>query len=245
MSLERALELRSKPGGVRPAMFQRWSELSFLHWEVPISDVQRLLPDGLQVDTFEGKTYVGLVLFTMSGIRLVGLPEVPGTNAFHETNVRVYVVDEQGRPGVWFCSLEAANRLAVEVARRLYRLPYHYAEMSLDIEGERVAYKSNRLESSSTPAGSDVAIKVEKDVFEAQPGTLEFFLAERYLLFARGRKGLQSAQVHHTPYPLQNATCLKCSESLVQAADLNVSPSPKHVMFSAGVDVDVYSLRDV
>ena len=106
-------------------MYQSWRSLSFLHWKFDQEAVQKLLPEGLTVDMFEGSTYAGIVAFTMHGIRLPWLPAVPGTSAFHETNVRTYVVDERGRPGVWFLSLEASNGLMVGIARNWYRLPYY------------------------------------------------------------------------------------------------------------------------
>ena len=112
-------------------MLQTWSELLFLHWEVPAEAIQSLLPPGLTVDTFEGKAYVGLIPFTMSGVRPAWSPVVPGLSNFHEFNVRTYVHFEGEKPGVWFFSLDAANLIAVMIARTLWKLPYFHARMRL------------------------------------------------------------------------------------------------------------------
>ena len=119
---DKQFALRERPDR-RVVMYQSWRHLSFLHWEVDPAEVQALLPEGLKVELYEGKAYIGLVLFTMMGIRLTWLPEVPGTNAFHETNVRTYVTDESGTPGVWFFSMEASNSFAVRVAQRWFDSP--------------------------------------------------------------------------------------------------------------------------
>src|SRR4051812_9056703 len=106
------------------AMVQSWRHLLFVHWEVPLEILRPLVPSSLTIDTFDGKALIGLVPFTMQGIRLAYLPPVPGTTAFHETNLRTYVHRSGRDPGVWFFSLDAANALAVKVARALFHLPY-------------------------------------------------------------------------------------------------------------------------
>jgi uncharacterized protein YqjF (DUF2071 family) len=113
-------------------MYQSWRSLLFLHWEFPPEQVRPLVPAGLDLDLFEGRAYVGLVPFTMKGVRPVVLPPVPGTGAFHETNVRTYVHRDGRDPAVYFFSLDAASALAVIGARALFSLPYHHARMRLD-----------------------------------------------------------------------------------------------------------------
>ena len=115
----------------RPVMRQSWQRASFLHWAYDPSDVQRLLPRGLQVDTHDGMAWVGLVAFEMVDIALAGLPPVPHLGTFPETNVRTYVRGPDGTPGVWFHSLEAERLVPVLVARGAYRLPYFWSQMQV------------------------------------------------------------------------------------------------------------------
>ncbi len=225
-------------------MFQRWAELLFLHWTLPVDAIRPLVPHGLEIDTYEGRAYVGLVPFTMSGIRYARAPSIPGTTQFHEVNVRTYVHREGRDPGVWFFSLDAANPLAVLVARRAWGLPYHRARMSLTIEGDRVAYRSDRLWPGPTPAGCDLAYHVEGRPSAAEPGTLEHFLAERYILYADRRGRLRQGRVHHPPYPLQPARVLRLEETLLAAAGLARPPGVEPIAhYAREVRVRVFPLR--
>ncbi len=241
---EQRLKAREHPG-TRPAMYQSWRSLSFLHWKFDPATIQELLPDGLTVDTFEGSTYVGIVAFTMHRVRLPWLPAVPGTSPFHETNVRTYVVDERGRPGVWFFSLEASNGLMAHVARRWYRLPYNCARMEVDTGADSTRYESERLCPDPLPAYCRIETCGYGTQFLARPGTLEFFLAERYYLFARSNGRLFSGQVHHVPYPLHTARCTECEETLLRRLNIERPEEGPIAHFSAGVDVEVFGLRPV
>ena len=165
--------------------FQIWSDLLFVHWRVPVDTLQSLLPRRLTVDTFEGDAWVGLVLFTMSGVRPRWFPAVPRLSAFHETNVRTYVHLDGRDPGVWFFSLDAANSLAVRVARWRWHLNYFFSTMHLERRGDRVRYESQRR----WPAPAEARVEIEARLgdpaagFHATPGTLEHFLVERYFLY--------------------------------------------------------------
>ena len=146
----------SKPPGC-PVMYQRWAYLLFLHWPVPEAMLRPLLPARLTVDTFAGQAYVGLVMFTMTGVRPILLPPVPGLSNFHETNVRTYVHNGGKDPGVWFFSLDAANAIAVKIAQTFFHLPYFYARMSLTAARDTrspgvVDYATERLWPAPTPA---------------------------------------------------------------------------------------------
>ncbi|MCH7905280.1 MAG: DUF2071 domain-containing protein [Armatimonadetes bacterium] len=244
MQTEALLALRDRPDR-SPAMFHTWRHLSFLHWEADAAEMQALLPDGLTVETYEGKAYVGLVLFTMNGIRFAWLPEIPGANAFHETNVRTYVTDESGSPGVWFFSLDAANLFAVRFARWWFGLTYTLAKMSIDDDGHGLAYESERLR--PPPGGAKCQVRMGEfgDVFEASPGTLEFWIFERYLLFAKKGDKLMTGRVWHKPYPIQTAECLECDESLTAALGITKSGPPDLVHYCKGVDVEVFAPQQI
>ena len=134
-----------RPDGRRPrVMFQRWESLLFLHWECDPAAVAARLPPGLHVDLFEGKAYVGIVPFRMRGVRPRCLPAVPGLSDFLESNVRTYVHDERGVPGVWFTSLECTQPLAVRTARSFFDLPYLDAGMRERRDGDRIDYRTQR-----------------------------------------------------------------------------------------------------
>jgi uncharacterized protein YqjF (DUF2071 family) len=234
----------SKRPDDRPAGFQRWRTLAFLHWEVPVAAVAALLPAGLEVDTFDGRAYAGVVPFTMRDVSPWWSPSVPGVSNFHELNVRTYVVAD-GEPGVWFFSLDAASSIAVVAARTGWHLPYHRASMQLDEQGGEIRYASRRLWPGPTPAELTLRYRIGDALGEAVPGTFEHFLAERYLLFARRGTEIHRGQVHHRPYPLHRAEVLELRESMVVANGLPAPSGPPHALFSPGVDVDVFALRRV
>lgn len=245
-----------RPTG-RAIGYQSWSELLFIHWTVPAAELQSLLPDGLTVDTFHGQAWVGLVPFHMSGVRPWWSPAIPGVSAFHETNVRTYVHRDGEAPGVWFFSLDANSSLAVRIARWKWQLPYFYAQMRLQREGRHVSYSSRRLWPGTVEARSAITadvgdlLPVAPDSGNARPGvatsgTLEHFLAERYLLYAQANDGrLLRGQVHHTPYPLCTAHISSLDETLIAAAGITTEGPPAHVAYSAGVDVEIFPLRPI
>ncbi|HET6879121.1 MAG TPA: DUF2071 domain-containing protein [Pirellulales bacterium] len=226
----------------RVAGYHRWSDLLFVHWRLPAETVAPLLPDELSLDTWEGDAWIGLVPFRMSGVRPWWSPW--GVQ-FLETNVRTYVHYQGRDPGVWFFSLEASHRLAVTIARSRWRLNYHWAEMSLIQKGNVLRYESRRRRSprdftqiTARLPGAAAAV--------SQPGTLEHFLVERYLLYACPPGGnLWRGQVHHRPYLVQPAELLDLEQSLLVANEVNASQPPCHVLYSAHVDVEIFPLIPV
>ena len=207
--------------------------------------MQRLLPQGLNLYTFEGRAYVGLVPFTMTGVRPIWVPPVPGLSNFHECNVRTYVHVEGRDPGVWFFSLDAANPIAVRIARATWKLPYFYARMRLTKTAEpdpEVDYQTERLWPGPLPAACTVRYRPTGTVTPAAPGTLEHFLAERYLLYVSDRGRLLSGHVHHVPYPLQRAEVDALEESLIAAAGIRRPDEAPLAHYAAGVRVHVFGL---
>ena len=257
MALNRSIDRlaqRTRPVG-RVAGYQTWSDLSFIHWRVPAATLRPLLPASVEIDEFDGSAWLGVVPFHMSGVRPWWFPAVPGVSEFHETNVRTYVICN-GEPGVWFFSLEAANSIAVRVARWRWRLNYFRSEMEIARRDHSIDYRSERLWPATAPASAPAQsdIKVEFGDWlptgnpqgEAVPDTLEFFLAERYLLFTELAPGqIARGQVHHRPYPLKTANLLHCEQSLTTAAGLNMTTPPAHVLFSPGVDVEIFPLHTI
>ena len=234
-----------RPSG-RVVMRQSWSHLLFLHWVLPAETLQALIPSGLEIDTFEGNAYIGLVPFTMIGVRPSWAFSVPGLSNFHEINVRTYVHRDGRDPGVWFFSLDAAQSIAVRIARSFWTLPYHFARMSLSHkEDGTVDYRSERLWPGPLPAACKMIYRPEGSPQASQPGTLEHFLAERYFLYAQGRRSLLRGQVHHTPYPLQNATVISLDESLVSASGFTKPNEEPLAHYASRVDVRIYALQTV
>jgi len=235
------LRLRAAPDA-RPVMRQLWRHLGFLHWPVEAGAIARLLPPGLEVDTFGGVAYLGLVPFTIPLTRTprLGLPMAP---AFHEVNLRTYVHRAGREPGVWFFSLDAASRLAVRGARAGYHLPYFHARLSLEISaGPSIAYRAHRARRrGGPPAELSVRYGPIGPASPAVPGSLAFFLAERYLLYAWNGRALSTARVHHAPYPLAPAAASDLHETLAGAAGLppTVGP-PALVHYAEEVDVRIF-----
>ena len=228
-----------RPDG-RPVGFQKWRHLLFLHWEADPEALASHLPRGLELDTHDGKAYVGVVPFTMRDVVPRWAPPVPGVSHFHELNVRTYVVHD-GVPGVMFFSLDAASTVAVAAARSLWRLPYHRAAMELDARDGRVHYTSRRLFPGPKPATFDGSYRLGRAIGTAAAGTLDHFLIERYVLFTESGRKLLEGRVHHVPYPL---TAVEL-EDVVQTmtSRLPCREGTPLVHYSAGVDVDVYALK--
>lgn len=231
----------------RPAQRQGWRHLLFLHWEVEAELLRAFLPAGLELDTYQGRAFVGLVPFTMTGVRPAWGPALPWISHFHETNVRTYV-KRGAEAGVWFFSLDAANPLAVVGARALFSLPYFHASMRLEVDerpGEPpvITYSSRRLPPGPRPATLSVRYRPTGAPAPATPGSLEHFLAERYSLFAQRFGAVRLGRVRHAPYPLQPAVVESWSEDLLKAAGLRRPDTPPLAHYARGVDVEVFALE--
>ena len=227
-------------------MYQKWRELLFLHWTVDADSVQATLPPGLQVDTYDGQAWLGVVPFLMRGIRPRFLPAVPYVSNFLEANVRTYVRDRHGRPGVWFYSLDCDRGLAVRTARRFFSLPYFHASMQAKPQAKGgLDYRVQRRGSASA---SRFVYCGEGAVRQAQEGSLEHFLAERYRLFAwqPGPQRLITGEVEHIPYPLQDAVVQDQDAALIALAGFEAPAGPaEHALYSRGVDVRVRRVEPV
>jgi uncharacterized protein len=234
--------LRIRPPGL-PVMKQRWAGLGFFHWETDPEILAKRLPQGLHVDTIAGKAYLGVVPFFMERIRPVGLPPLPWLSWFQELNLRTYVHDDEGNPGVWFFSLDCNQPIAVEIARRAFNLPYEHAAMSSSTEEGLIRYRSRRKD-SPLPA-AEFTYPLPENPQPAAPGSLEWFLVERYLLFSADAQGaLHTGRVHHSPYLIEAIPAGLCSTTPFA---LNGFPEPEtppvSLLAAAPVDVTVFPLR--
>lgn len=234
---------RERPTG-RPRLRMRWENLLFLHWSWDPVEIQRVLPPGLCVDTFGGRAWLAVVPFFMRRVHPAGLPNVPGLSDFLELNVRTYAYDARGVPGVWFSSLSCNQPVAVEMARRLFHLNYVHARMSARREGGRVFYSSRRGDGRGT-AGFDY--QPAGDFHAAGPGSLEFFLAERYVLYSTDASGrLHAGRVHHAPYELAPVRVDRWS-FLPASEDGFADPRrpADHLMAAGPLAVDAWPIRPV
>ena len=203
-------------------MYQSWGELLFVHWPVLAQSIRPLIPEPLSVDTHEGVAWIGLTPFTMGGVRPVFAPSLPLLSESHELNVRTYV-HLDGVPGVWFFSLDANNRVAVLGARLAFHLPYFGASMSYERRDRTIRFTSRRPDRRSAPAEFEAAWRVGDELGEARPGSLDFFLVERYCLYSAHRGRLCRARIFHRPWTLRSASLLSCRSTMLESQGL---PAP-------------------
>jgi hypothetical protein len=204
--------------------------------------VQDTLPSGLTVDTFDGAAYLGIVPFLMQRVRPRWLPPVPWLSWFLELNVRTYVHDAEGRPGVLFYSLDCNQPIAVWVARAAFSLPYFHARMTAMRENDRVDYTC--LRSNTISETAHFSWRPISDSREAKVGSLEFFLVERYFLFTQSRGGqLFAGQVHHRPYQFRDAAVMQQSTIPAQQAGFTLTGPPVSALCASAVDVSIFPLK--
>jgi len=176
----------------------QWDLLLFLHWEYPAKALQDKLPEGLTLDTYDGKAYLAVVPFIMRQVRPSFFFPVPWLSNFEELNVRTYVRGKDGLSGVWFFSLACNQPLAVELARKLYNLNYCHAKMKVRKHESTVHYECQRAPSDNAQFSYPCP---PQDVSTAKNGSLEEFLLERYVLFSANKRGqLYAGRVFHQPY---------------------------------------------
>jgi uncharacterized protein len=240
---------RPLPSG-RWVMTQRWNDLLFAHWPIPPSALAHLIPERLQVDTFHGSAWIGVVPFWMDRIKLHGFPSLPFARSFPELNLRTYVRDQQtGTPGVYFLSLEASNLLAVAYARTMYSLPYHWAEMRFQQRSEReFSFYSRRR-----TAGRQVVFNARyrgvgptRKLAEHRSDSLEYFLTERYCLFSSNHAGQpMRASIHHVPWPLEEAEAEIAQNDLAAAVGIELPNQDPVLHYSRRLAVYVWQLESV
>ena len=239
-------ETAHRPWPLPPAdrwlMGQTWDDLLFMHWAVPPEAIRRHVPDALELDIFDGSAWLGITPFRVTGLRLRGTPPPPFLSRFLELNARTYVVRD-GKPGIWFFSLDASSRLAVAGARRGYRLPYFHARMRATPEGDAIRYASDRQTSGERPARFGARYGPTGPQFNAAPGTLDHFLTERYCLYTVDAGRTFCADIHHRPWPLQPAEA-EIEENTMAPPGIPVEGEPL-LHYAARQDVVIWPIRPV
>ena len=218
----------------RQIMSQRWADLTFVHWKVDPALVAGLLPQGTTPDLYDGATWVGLVPFAMVGAGVGRGPAVPWLGTFAETNVRLYSVDETGRRGVVFLSLEAARLAVVLGARLTFGLPYTWARMRVHRDAGLVTYQSRRRWPGPRGAGGRIVVRPGAGI-DTSP--LAAFLTARWGLHTRWLGRTLYVPNHHGSWPLHAAELVHLDDTLVAAAGLPglAGRPPDSVLWSPGV----------
>ncbi|MEY4939970.1 MAG: hypothetical protein RIQ93_1705 [Verrucomicrobiota bacterium] len=232
---------RQRPAGP-VVLWQRWENLLFLHWHWEAATVQSTLPTGLTVDTHDGWAWVGIVPVFMRDVRPRFVPPVPLVSDFLELNVRTYVYDAWGRPGIYFYSLDCNQPLAVETARRLLYLRYEHADIAAGINDQGWINFTSRRKGSAEAA--TFRYHPIPPAAEAASGTAEFFLLERYRLFTADEAGerLHAIRVCHAPYQVQPAQVYEWSESPLRQAGLDPrGRAPDHICAAQTVEAETFA----
>ena len=219
---------------------QTWRDLLFAHWPVEVEALRPAVPAHIALDTFDGSAWIGVTPFEISGLRAHGTFPVPRVSRFPEVNVRTYVTID-GRPGIWFLSLDAGSRAAVAAARRVYRLPYHHARAQIQRKAPEIVFRSERY-------GDEARLAVRyvpgDSMITATPGTLEYFLTERYCLYTVDDElGLLRADIHHPPWPLQLAAAEILENTMTAPYGIELPGEPPLLHYSARQDVVIWSLE--
>ncbi len=221
---------------------QTWRDLLFAHWPVPAKELRHLVPSALELEELDGTSWVGLVPFRMTGVMRRPLPDLPWISAFPELNVRLYV-SRDGKPGVWFLSLDATNPLAVWAARTFFHLPYFNACIRLTETEAEIRYSAERKDRR---AALSARYRAVSPVYESERGTLEHQLTERYCLYAKAPDGsIWRSDVHHVPWPLQRAEADFAQNTYLSSHGLSVSGSPPLLHFARRIEVVVWPAERV
>jgi uncharacterized protein YqjF (DUF2071 family) len=222
-------------------MVQSWGKLLFMHWKVQVESLRPLIPEQLSVDTFDGSAWVAVTPFTVWNARPVYTPPLPWVSHFHEINVRTYV-HYDGVPGVWFFSLDANSAVAVTGARTLFGLPYHTANITLEDNDGTIHYSSRRSDGASR-AEFDATWTIGPDRAKAEPGTLEFFLVERYCLYTVTDDKFYRCRIHHEPWPLQQVSLASHRSTMLEANGLPTPEGAPLLHHGGPVHVEVWPLE--
>lgn len=220
-------------------MTQRWRNVLFIHWPIAPSELRPFIPSPLEIDTFQGNAWIGIVVFQMEGIHPFGFKHLSVTPSFPEINVRTYVI-YHNEPGVYFLSLDVNDWASLHIAKRWYRLPYYQADVSIDEKEDGIHFDGIRKQDSFRIKGT---YRPTGEIFYPEESSLTHFLIERYTLYSsNSRKNVYSANITHTPWPLQTAELSLHHHTLFSHFYWTPSEEKCLVHFSKGVDTRVFPI---
>ena len=229
------------------AMKMNWHDLLFMHWRVSYDSLRALIPEPLEIDSFDGSPWIGVVPFRMTGVAPRLVPSIPFFSSFPELNLRTYVTLD-GKPGVWFFCLEATNPIAVRVARKFFHLPYMDAKIELKNSqesntGKWIGYRSTRTHRGEKPATLDVNYRPIGDSFQAKPDTLEHFLTARYCLYSANSKNeIYRGEIEHDPWELREAQAITKQNTMTDWLGIELPDVPPVLHFAKFTRVVAWTL---
>jgi hypothetical protein len=235
------LSIRARPGGLH-LMRQTWAKLLFMHWRLSAETLRARVPAELEIDTYDGAAWIAVTPFTIPDMRASFLPPVPGLSAMHELNVRTYV-HYRGVPGIYFFSLDASSALAVFGARTFYLLPYLTADIRLRQEGNAISYHLRRTHAGAPAARFDARWTFGGRLPESRPGSLEFFLTERYCFYTTRGESVFRCRIHHAPWPLSSAEVSTYHSTMIESHGLPAPDGPPLVHYAEAVTTDIWPLE--
>ena len=236
------LEVRHKPPG-QPIMHQNWGKLLFMHWRINENLLRPHVPSSLGIDTYGDSAWIAITPFTMWDIRAFPpfVPPVPGLDSMHELNVRTYV-HHNGVPGVWFFSLDANSRAAVLGARTFFHLPYYNADIEMNGK-KKIKYRLKRRDEPAAQFKADW--KVGDALPQSQPGSREFFLTERYILYTQFEGELYRARIYHEPWQLYKAELTNFGSTMLEASNLTQPKTQPILHHAEEISVDIWGLESI
>jgi uncharacterized protein YqjF (DUF2071 family) len=237
------LAVRQRPDG-SPIMHQNWGNLHFMHWRINEDILRPHIPSDLNLDTFGESAWIAITPFTIWDVRPFPplIPALPGLSSMHELNVRTYV-HLNGVPGVWFFSLDTDNSIAAVGARTFFHLPYYIAEIDLQKDGDVINYELRRDEDPAAQFSGSFC--PGKHLQTSQPGSREFFLTERYVLYTESDGELYRARIHHQPWNLQESELQSISSTMLEANSIKAPKTQPLVHYAEEVNVDIWALEPV
>lgn len=225
-------------------MRQAWRNLVFLHWPIPKGILRKFIPTPLQIDTFNGYAWLGIVAFVMDGIYPRNIPFCSLIHKFPEVNLRTYV-QYRGKPGVFFLSLDVDNWASNIIAKRWFKLPYYPAQVTYE-QNDRVIHCESIRKSNNTQIRFKGRLRPSHKIFHARSETLDFWLTERYCLYSIDtNKNVYCGEIHHRSWPLQKVDIEVEVNTLTSHLNIDLSNKKPITHFSTGVDSLIWNIRKV
>ncbi|MGG1398021.1 DUF2071 domain-containing protein [Bacillus salipaludis] len=226
-------------------MRQTWSNILFLHWPIPLNILRPHIPSSLQIDTFNGSAWIGVIVFVLEGIFPRGISSISLTPKFPEMNVRTYVTCD-GKPGIYFLSIDVENWASLKIAKRWFHLPYYSAQVSFRKEGQSFHIHSSRNGNFNTPITFKGKYVPVSEVYFPKEGTLDHWLTERYCLYSSNNgDNIYCGEIHHLPWPLQKAEMEIFRNTLLSPFHFDISEVDPIVHFSTGVESLMWNIKKI